>query len=165
ERRPTTFRPSRDIRAAGMEGSAERGAEPRRSLKSSSTQRVSSPVDGVRQRRRPSGVSSHSYDVLRRHVCCIVGSLERPTGAAHQEGPMRVTETGAVMKARAIAGTYVVILAWDFVPGQTAKRKGLLGFAIQRTEYDAGGAPVEAYWMRSIKRFRDQDKGLAPGTP
>jgi len=78
---------------------------------------------------------------------------------------MRVTETGAVMKARAIAGTYVVILAWDFVPGQTAKRKGLLGFAIQRTEYDDGGAPVESYWMRSIKRFRDKDKGLAPGTP
>jgi phosphatidylserine/phosphatidylglycerophosphate/cardiolipin synthase-like enzyme len=78
---------------------------------------------------------------------------------------MRTTATSAVLKARAIAGTYVVVLAWDVLSAKKAKLKGLLGFAIERTELDASGAAVEAYWMRSIKRFRDKDKGLPPGTP
>lgn len=78
---------------------------------------------------------------------------------------MRVTANSDVLKARAIAGTYVVILAWDFMPGQTEKRKGLLGFAIERTEFDKDDVIVESYWMRSIKRFRDKDKSYAPGTP
>ena len=78
---------------------------------------------------------------------------------------MRTTATSAVLKARAIAGTYVVILAWDVLPAKKAKLKGLLGFAIERTELGANGTPLESYWMRSIKRFRDKDKGLPPGTP
>ncbi len=78
---------------------------------------------------------------------------------------MRTKATSDVLKARAIAGTYVVVLAWDFRPGNLAKRKGLLGFAIQRDELGADGLPVESYWMRSIKRFKDKDKGLPPGTP
>ncbi|MFO1452537.1 MAG: phospholipase D-like domain-containing protein, partial [Opitutaceae bacterium] len=40
----------------------------------------------------------------------------------------------------------------------------LMGFAIRRSEYD-GAAKVESYTMRSIKRFRNKDKGLPPGTP
>jgi len=76
---------------------------------------------------------------------------------------MRTTATGGLLKARAIAGTYVVVLAWDALPGQKAKLKGCLGFAIERTEFDQNGAIVESYWMRSIKRFKD--KGLPPGTP
>jgi len=64
---------------------------------------------------------------------------------------------------RAIAGTYVVILAWDFAEGREA-RPGLLGFAIHREEL-SGGEVVEAYWMKGIKRFKDKDQGLAPGTP
>ena len=78
---------------------------------------------------------------------------------------MRTTATSTVLKARAIAGTYVVVLAWDVVSGQKAKLKGLLGFAIERTEFDENGGVVESYWMRSIKRFRDKDKSLPPGTP
>lgn len=78
---------------------------------------------------------------------------------------MRVSANSTVLKARAIAGTYVVILAWDFMPGNVGKRNGLLGFAIERTEYRKNGTIAESYWMRSIKRFKDKDKGLPPGTP
>lgn len=78
---------------------------------------------------------------------------------------MRAVASGAHFKAKAIAGSHVVILAWDVVGGKKAKLKGLLGFGVERTELDAAGQPVETYWMRSIKRFRDKDKGLAPGTP
>lgn len=77
---------------------------------------------------------------------------------------MRATATSAVLRARAIAGTYVVILAWDFVAGQDAKKVGLMGFAIQREELK-DGAVVERYWMTGIKRFKDKDRGLPPGTP
>lgn len=79
---------------------------------------------------------------------------------------MRTTAQGPMLKARAIAGTHVVVLAWDLVPGAAAKEKlkGLLGFALERSEL-VSGAAVETYWMRSIKRFRDKDKGLPPGTP
>jgi hypothetical protein len=51
---------------------------------------------------------------------------------------MRQPEVGTVLAARAIGGLHVVTLAWDFVPGQEAKREGLLGFAIERSELDAG---------------------------
>jgi phosphatidylserine/phosphatidylglycerophosphate/cardiolipin synthase-like enzyme len=77
---------------------------------------------------------------------------------------MRTTGTSDMLKAKAIAGTHVVILAWDLRPGQKSKLDGLLGFAIRRTEYN-GSTKVEAYTMRSIKRFKDKDKGLPPGTP
>ncbi|MGO6784112.1 phospholipase D-like domain-containing protein [Rhizobium ruizarguesonis] len=77
---------------------------------------------------------------------------------------MRVPATNATMRARAIAGTYVVTVAWDFQPGQEGKRDGLMGFAIERSELREGTV-VERYWMRGIKRFRDKDRGLAPGTP
>ena len=77
---------------------------------------------------------------------------------------MRQTAVGDVIRVRAIAGTYVVVLAWDFVAGQEARKKGLLGFAIQREVLD-GMNVVERAWMTGIKRFKDKDKGLAPGTP
>ncbi|MEB3301713.1 MAG: hypothetical protein VKN56_07055 [Cyanobacteriota bacterium] len=41
----------------------------------------------------------------------------------------------------------------------------MLGYAIERTELDGAGQAVERYWMRGIKRFKDRDKGLPPGTP
>ena len=69
-----------------------------------------------------------------------------------------------MLKAKAIAGTYVVVLAWNLQTGQKSKLKNLLGFAIRRTEF-AGNAIVESYTMRSIKRFKDKDKGLPAGTP
>lgn len=77
---------------------------------------------------------------------------------------MRNSQSGAVLKVRAIAGTYVVMLAWDFVAGADAARDGLLGFALQREEL-SNGTVIERYWLKGIKRFRDKDKGLAPGTP
>lgn len=77
---------------------------------------------------------------------------------------MRRSVEGQVLRVRAIAGTYVVVLAWDFVPGKEAKKKGLMGFAIQREEL-VGKKVVERYWLTGIKRFKDVDKGLEPGTP
>ncbi|NSZ04583.1 hypothetical protein G6M70_04290 [Agrobacterium tumefaciens] len=75
-----------------------------------------------------------------------------------------MSNTNGTLKGRAIAGSYVVVLAWDFAEGAEAKREGLMGFAVERAELQ-GDAVVERYWMRSIKRFRDKDRGLAPGTP
>lgn len=68
------------------------------------------------------------------------------------------------LKGRAVAGTYVVMLAWDFVAPSASKRKKLLGFALERSELK-NGIPQETYWMKGIKRFRYKDNGLAPGTP
>jgi phosphatidylserine/phosphatidylglycerophosphate/cardiolipin synthase-like enzyme len=78
---------------------------------------------------------------------------------------MRQHATGSVLRLRAIAGTYVIVLAWDFIDGQEERRTGLLGFAVQREQFGADGAVVERYWMTGIKRFKDKDRGLAPGTP
>jgi phosphatidylserine/phosphatidylglycerophosphate/cardiolipin synthase-like enzyme len=71
-----------------------------------------------------------------------------------------------MLKARAIAGTHVVVLAWDLQPGPANQQKlqGLLGFAIERSEI-VDGATIETYWLRAIKRFKDKDKGLPAGTP
>lgn len=78
---------------------------------------------------------------------------------------MRATGTGTELKAAAYAGTYVVILAWDTLDGKAPQRDDLLGYAIERTELDLAGNVVEHYWMRGIKRFKERDKGLPPGTP
>lgn len=72
--------------------------------------------------------------------------------------------SGSLLKARAIAGTYVVILAWDFKSQNKANTKGLLGFAIERSEIKDGQL-IEKYWMKGIKRFKGKDAGLAAGTP
>lgn len=78
---------------------------------------------------------------------------------------MRISETGTELKAAAYAGTYVVVLAWDTLNGKPPTQKDLLGYAIERTELDTAGEEVERYWMRGIKRFKNKDKGLPPGTP
>jgi hypothetical protein len=77
---------------------------------------------------------------------------------------MRFPGSSSVFRAKAIAGTHVVVLAWDLKPNQRAKLKGLMGFAIRRSEFD-GNTLVESYTLRSIKRFKDKDKGYPPGTP
>jgi phosphatidylserine/phosphatidylglycerophosphate/cardiolipin synthase-like enzyme len=77
---------------------------------------------------------------------------------------MRQLKKGAVLDVRAIGGLHVVTVAWDFVDGQEAKREGLLGFAIERSEV-AQGHVVERYFLRGIKRFQSKDEGAAPGTP
>ena len=77
---------------------------------------------------------------------------------------MRQIEEGNTLAVRAIGGLHVVTLAWDFVAGKEAKRDGLLGFAIERSEFDHGNV-AERYFLRGIKRFKDKDEGLPPGTP
>jgi hypothetical protein len=77
---------------------------------------------------------------------------------------MRRPETGTVLAVRAISGLHVVTLAWDFVQGQEAKREGLLGFAIERSELKEGTV-IERYFLRGIKRFQFKDEGVTPGTP
>lgn len=78
---------------------------------------------------------------------------------------MRQLKEGAVLAARAIGGLHVVTLAWDFAEGQEAKQEGLLGFALERSELDELGNPIERYYLRGIKRFKLKDEGVAPGTP
>jgi phospholipase D-like protein len=77
---------------------------------------------------------------------------------------MRQKENGGVLAVRAIGGLHVVTLAWDFVEGQEAKKEGLLGFAIERSEV-AEGKVIERYFLRGIKRFQFKDEGAGPGTP
>lgn len=77
---------------------------------------------------------------------------------------MRALKQGKVLAVRAIGGLHVVTVAWDFVEGQEAKRKGLLGFAIERSEFK-GDKLIERLFVRAIKRFKKKDEGLAPGTP
>src|SRR5437879_11861422 len=80
------------------------------------------------------------------------------------EEAMRNIKQGSVLAVRAIAGLHVVTLAWDFVPGQEAKRDKLIGFAIERTELDADGAVFERLWLRGIKWFQKKDEGLLAGS-
>lgn len=77
---------------------------------------------------------------------------------------MRKLVKGDVLAVRAIGGLHVVTVAWDFLEGQEAKREGLLGFAIERSELKQGEV-IERYFLRGIKRFKQKDEGLAPGTP
>jgi len=78
---------------------------------------------------------------------------------------MRARVEGAELSLAAFAGTYVVVLAWDTVDGRPPSRPDLLGYAVERAELDLGGNEVERYWLRGIKRFKDRDKGMPPGTP
>lgn len=84
---------------------------------------------------------------------------------------MRHLETGPFLKVNAIAGLHVVVLAWDLAQPVMVNEgelpqglKGLLGFSIEREERNAQGAAIERYMLRGIKRFREKDQGLAPGT-
>jgi phosphatidylserine/phosphatidylglycerophosphate/cardiolipin synthase-like enzyme len=77
---------------------------------------------------------------------------------------MRQLQPGPVLNVRAIGGLHVVTLAWDFAEGQEAKRNGLMGFAIERSELK-NGAVIERYYLRGIKRFKFKDEGLPAGTP
>jgi phosphatidylserine/phosphatidylglycerophosphate/cardiolipin synthase-like enzyme len=76
---------------------------------------------------------------------------------------MRNKISGASLSVRAVAGSHVVVLAWDLKEDQFDTRS-LLGFAIERTEFD-GEKVLERYFLRGIKRFEDKDKGMAAGTP
>lgn len=79
---------------------------------------------------------------------------------------MRRRNPGTSFSVRAISGSHVVILAWDMKKGNF-DATDLLGFAIERTEFDSPKRKkvVKRYFLRGIKRFEDKDKGLPPGTP
>jgi hypothetical protein len=77
---------------------------------------------------------------------------------------MRNLKPGGVLDVRAIGGLHVVAVAWDFAAGHEKKREGLLGFAIERSELKDGN-PVERYYLRGIKRFKNKDEGLSAGSP
>jgi phosphatidylserine/phosphatidylglycerophosphate/cardiolipin synthase-like enzyme len=79
---------------------------------------------------------------------------------------MRRTARNDFIKARAFAGRYVVFLAWDLIDWPTAPNESdLLGFAIERSEFDDAGAVRERYFLQGIKRFPNGDQTVAPGTP
>lgn len=65
---------------------------------------------------------------------------------------MRSKSPGGVLTVQAIAGSYVVLLGINI---DDSKRKGLLGFAIQRTQ---GG---KSHWLQNLKVFKDNDHGAA----
>lgn len=58
----------------------------------------------------------------------------------------KIKSTPLGLEVRAIAGTYVVLLAFNC---DAAYRKGLLGFSIQRTDHTNG----ESIWLRGGKHF------------
>ena len=66
----------------------------------------------------------------------------------------RVSKDGLTVNA--VAGSYVVILGLDI---SDAKRKGLRGFAIKRTDKSED----ESYWMSGTKTFESVEPHPAPG--
>lgn len=69
---------------------------------------------------------------------------------------MRKRETQSGVTVNAIAGSRVVTLGLDI---SEAKRRGLRGFAIQRTDH----AEQETFWMRGMKTFESIEPHPAPG--
>ena len=58
----------------------------------------------------------------------------------------------------ALVGTYSVVIGWNF--DDISLKKGLLGFAIKRTEWDnESGEIIEQRWLGGYKRFKDFDPG------
>lgn len=71
---------------------------------------------------------------------------------------IRVAQKGKnAMAVNAVAGTYVVLLGMEVSP---AARKGLLGFAVHRTDKTAN----EQYWLRGFKTFEATEPHPAPGS-
>ncbi|WP_315823202.1 hypothetical protein [Paraflavitalea speifideaquila] len=64
---------------------------------------------------------------------------------------------GKGISVHGIAGTYVVLLGMDATP---QARKGLLGFAIHRTDK----TEKEQYWLMGFRTFKDTEPNPAPGT-
>lgn len=69
---------------------------------------------------------------------------------------MRKKFVGSGLTINAVAGTHVVMLGLDL---SDAKRKGCLGFAIQREDHTES----ERYWMSGTKTFQSTDPNLGPG--
>ncbi len=70
----------------------------------------------------------------------------------------RVKQSGKkAISVNAVAGTYVVLLSMDANEGA---RKGLLGFAIHRTDK----TQKEQYWLNGFKTFKELDPTPTPGS-
>lgn len=78
---------------------------------------------------------------------------------------MRAASKNEVLAGRAIAGKYVVFLAWDLVDWNDPAHAALMGFAIERCELDGTGQIVEKYFLQGIKRFANRDQTIPPATP
>ena len=71
---------------------------------------------------------------------------------------MRNFKENKNISVHAVAGSYVVMLCMD----ATAKGvKGLLGFAIHRTDHTEN----EAYWLKGFLTFEETDEGRDAGEP
>ncbi|RNJ46948.1 hypothetical protein B5V01_33930 [Mesorhizobium erdmanii] len=69
---------------------------------------------------------------------------------------MRKRKSNNGLTVNAIAGAHVVLLGWNL---EDAKRTGLRGFAIRRTD----PTEQEIYWMKGSKTFKSVDPHPAPG--
>lgn len=70
---------------------------------------------------------------------------------------MRTVKTNSGLTVQAIAGTYVVILAFD-LPEQDCE--GLLGFSIHRIDTQDN----DAYYLEGMKTFEETDPGFPSGS-
>jgi phosphatidylserine/phosphatidylglycerophosphate/cardiolipin synthase-like enzyme len=70
---------------------------------------------------------------------------------------MRIDNTNAGLKVKAVAGTHVVVLAMNL---SQAKCDGLMGFGIHRTDHTEN----EAYWLQGMKVFPSVPVDFLPGT-
>jgi phosphatidylserine/phosphatidylglycerophosphate/cardiolipin synthase-like enzyme len=78
---------------------------------------------------------------------------------------MRSTTANDFLTARAIAGKYVVFLAWDLLDWAGVEQSKLLGFAIERSELKADGNVLEKTFLQGVKRFPGRELAITPGTP
>lgn len=76
---------------------------------------------------------------------------------------MRELVEGQYLNVRAIAGLYVVTLAWDFAH-EVIPPEDLLGFAVERRTIQADGTESGPIWLKGSKRFKDKDVDLPAGT-
>lgn len=70
---------------------------------------------------------------------------------------MRASNSSDGLKVNVIAGTYVVLLAFDLPPD---KCKGLMGFSIHRVDHTEN----ESYYLSSMKSFESTNTGLPAGS-
>lgn len=70
---------------------------------------------------------------------------------------MRNSNANDSLSVLAIAGTYVVVLGWNFPESSC---EGLLGFSIHRTDHTEN----EAYYLTGMKTFKATDPGFCPGS-
>lgn len=73
--------------------------------------------------------------------------------------PVVYAQSGAYRGA-ALVGTHSVVIGWSF--DDPALRKGLLGFAIRRTDMDpVTGEVMRLEWLGGYKKFKETDDGRA----